>query len=252
MKIDAILKTEFASRMANPNIKLRPNLSRNAVSDVKKYKQVNFQGKIPGGIKSTGIKLIASISEKYVQFANKAKTTVLGWIASISEKSIIFEEERWNIALTAIGTGLVAPLMIAKNPLAKDKDKDSKYYMAIRQPISAILAVVAQLGICKQSNKYIDKLARSGQLKKYDLSIFKNCKNADERSKIFGALNSIEKVATQLKIDKLNVFKDKVGVLLALMTIPITCTILNWAHPRFIEVFFPELAKDKTTKKEVK
>ncbi len=230
MKIDGIQKIELALNTGKPFAKATSTTGRKTVPNTLSANQVSF-----GGIISP-----------------KAKTTVLRWIATISEKSAEFAGENWNIIITALGTGIVAPLMIAKNPLAKDNDKESKYYMALRQPISAILAVVAQLGTCIGIGRYIQNMAQNGELKNFDLTVLKGCKNTSERNVITGNLKGAEKAAIELTRKRLKVFKDRIGFVLALMTIPITCTILNWAHPRFVEVFFPDLAKDKAPKKEVK
>ncbi len=209
MKIDRVLKTEYIPRIVNPVKKGVP-------------KRVSFQGGFTNAVKKRGTSWITSISYRFAELAG----------------------ENWNIIITAIGTGLVAPLMIAKNPFTKD-DKDSKYYMAIRQPISAVLAVVAQLGVCLQVGKYIDKLAQNGELKNFDLKVLEGCKNKLERAKRLDTLSPAAKKTADITLERLNVFKDRTGFLLAVLTIPVTCTILNWAHPRFIELFFPELAKDK-------
>ncbi len=230
MKIDGVKKIELALNTGKPCLKTSFKQGKNTVSPALSGKQVSFHGRIPAGIKKTG----------------------LGWIATISEASARFASENWNIIITAFGTGLVAPLMIAKNPLAKDNDTASKYYMALRQPISAVLAVAAQLGTCVGIGKYIQNMAQNGELKNFDLTVMRGCKNALERSARLDNLNGAEKAAAELTMKRLKVFKDRIGFVIALMTIPVTCTILNWAHPRFIEVFFPDLAKDKASNKEVK
>ena len=68
-----------------------------------------------------------------------------------------------GILLTAVGTGLVAPIFIGFNPFvsapkgATEKEKkdveNTKQYTAMRQPVSAALAILFQAGV----QKYIDK-----------------------------------------------------------------------------------------------
>lgn len=72
-----------------------------------------------------------------------------------------------SIAITAAGTGAVAPIFIAFNPFVKaPKDatpeqkqevKNNKAYTAMRQPISAVLAAIFQIGALKPIDKYLDK-----------------------------------------------------------------------------------------------
>jgi len=68
-----------------------------------------------------------------------------------------------GILLTALGTGAVAPIFIGFNPFVKPKKdatpqekedlKNTKLYTAMRQPISAALAILFQASV----QKYIDK-----------------------------------------------------------------------------------------------
>lgn len=68
-----------------------------------------------------------------------------------------------GILITAIGTGLVAPIFIAFNPLS-DKDEDTKKYTALRQPVSAVLAILIQLGLLKPLGAIYDILSNEGKL----------------------------------------------------------------------------------------
>ncbi|MDD3149272.1 MAG: hypothetical protein PHV68_00410 [Candidatus Gastranaerophilales bacterium] len=77
--------------------------------------------------------------------------------------------EIMSILVTAVGTAFVAPLFIAFNPLSKE-DKETTIYSALRQPISAVIAVATQVGINKKFNNWIDKLASEGKLDKADLT----------------------------------------------------------------------------------
>ncbi len=61
-----------------------------------------------------------------------------------------------NTLVTAVGTSVVAPIFIAGNPFSKE-EKETKWYSALRQPISAIIAVVFQLYV---NNKFNDWMAR--------------------------------------------------------------------------------------------
>lgn len=72
--------------------------------------------------------------------------------------------EALNTLVTGIGTAFVAPIFIVFNPFTKE-DKETRKYSAWRQPISAVLAVAAQLFINNKFNHMMDWLASTGQLK---------------------------------------------------------------------------------------
>ena len=84
------------------------------------------------------------------------------------EKLAWMKGEFGGVAMTALGTGLVAPWPIAYNPFVKAKEgateaekedlKNTKYYTAWRQPISAVLAAIFQLGALAPIDKFLDYL----------------------------------------------------------------------------------------------
>lgn len=75
-----------------------------------------------------------------------------------------------NTVVTAVGTSVVAPIFIAGNPLSKE-DKETKWYSAMRQPISAVIALVFQLYVNKVFNDYMAKSASTGRFgEMFDLS----------------------------------------------------------------------------------
>ena len=73
-----------------------------------------------------------------------------------------------SAVITALGTAFIAPIFIAFNPLSKEDD-DTKKYSALRQPISAVIAVITQISVNLKFDKWIDKLARSGELTSINL-----------------------------------------------------------------------------------
>ena len=79
--------------------------------------------------------------------------------------------EALNILVTAVGTAIICPIFIAFNPFSKE-NKNTKAYSAWRQPISAIIAVAAQLTITKWFNNWISK---EQLLKMKDHAIILNC-----------------------------------------------------------------------------
>lgn len=79
--------------------------------------------------------------------------------------------EASNILINAMGTGLVAPIFIAFNPISKT-DKDTKTYSALRQPISAVLSVVTQAGLVIPFDMLLNNMANKGKLgAAYDLRV---------------------------------------------------------------------------------
>ncbi|OGI00712.1 MAG: hypothetical protein A2Y25_11600 [Candidatus Melainabacteria bacterium GWF2_37_15] len=214
--------------------------------------------------------------------------------------------------INAVGTALVAPIFIAYNPIAKE-DKETRVYSAWRQPVSAVLAVLTQVGINVPFTKYLNKRASEGRLGSFfDLSIkhdsnyllaqakkegikFANKDMADDyidkihveqfrkevRKKTKAILNDPEKYTRifkntlapseqrkmeyfgisvaeeakkitikQIKQVEKNVkgLKVVLGLGLSLLTLPPTCSLLNWAYPRFMEIIFPEKCKSQKLK----
>ena len=71
-----------------------------------------------------------------------------------------------NATIAAIGTGIIAPLVIMVSPGKGDKkDKDKKFFQAIRQPLSAGLALAFQVPATFAVNAYINKLAYKDKIK---------------------------------------------------------------------------------------
>ena len=65
-----------------------------------------------------------------------------------------------NAIIAAIGTGIIAPFVILVSPGKGDKnDKDKKKLQALRQPLSAVLALSFQLPATRLVNKGINYLA---------------------------------------------------------------------------------------------
>ncbi len=79
-----------------------------------------------------------------------------------------------NIIINALGTGLVAPIFIKWNPLSKT-DEDTRTYSAWRQPVSAVLTVLTQVGITIPFNRMISRRANSGVYDtEYNMTLFQD------------------------------------------------------------------------------
>ena len=121
---------------------------------------VSFQKGLPEQITD-------SLADKKILMFMKEK---LGWIKG----------EIGGVAMTAIGTGLVAPWPIAFNPFVKAKEgasaeekrevRNTKIYTAMRQPISAVLAAIFQIGALKPIDRYLDQLYNNPETaKRFDV-----------------------------------------------------------------------------------
>lgn len=171
-----------------------------------------------------------------------------------------------NILITGAGTGIIAPVLISKNPMTKNEDKDTKTYAAWRQPVSAVIAVVTQVGINIQVRKIIQKLAAAGKLgEKLDTRVAKKLMvqveeikdkySNEEVTKAAGkTVSEISKQIDSLKgradeiTSRVSKFRDLISIGIALATLPFACGLLNWVYPKFMNAFFPELSKKKQTK----
>ena len=92
------------------------------------------------------------------------KTKVnMPWFINFMDKLRVLKGETGGIIINALGTGLVAPIFIAYNPLSK-ADEDTKKYTAMRQPVSAVLAILIQAGLTKPLGDFYDYLSNTGKL----------------------------------------------------------------------------------------
>ena len=66
-----------------------------------------------------------------------------------------------NTTVTAVGTAAVAPVFIIANPMSNE-DAETRWYTAMRQPISAVIAFLTQLFVNKQFNNFMDKAGSTG------------------------------------------------------------------------------------------
>lgn len=112
-----------------------------------------------------------SMNDKILE--NLANRKVLDFMR---EKLDWMKGEFGGVAMTALGTGLVAPWPIAFNPFVKAKEgateaekedvKNTKYYTAWRQPISAVLAAIFQLSALKPIDKLLDYMYNTPEIAK--------------------------------------------------------------------------------------
>lgn len=112
-----------------------------------------------------------------------------------------------NIIINALGTGLVAPIFIKWNPLSKT-DADTREYSAWRQPVSAILAVVTQVGVTIPFNRMIDKLSNNGYYdENYNKTLFQDKSYIEKiikRNYPYASKKQINEMVTQKMTDQQN------------------------------------------------
>lgn len=127
----------------------------------------NFSGSLTGITPE-----IASDTDKLVEFLLKNKKA-----RAFINKFKSWQGELGGIMITAIGTGLIAPLSIAFNPFVKSKPNateeekkeldNTKKYTAMRQPISAALAILFQAGALKPIDKIVNEMTNSPDAKRF-------------------------------------------------------------------------------------
>lgn len=171
--------------------------------------------------------------------------------------------ENLNNTVTAVGTAFVAPVFIRFNPLS-DEDPKIKSYSALRQPLSAVLALGVQLPVMTAYNYLLDKWAASGKVRRIDLSakppesVLKSYAKsiyeqelrefyaagntpADLDAKFFKGRNKKEYIEDLINDARNNIFyaqKDKMRTA-AKMDKPITTSVLKDADGKVIDWFHP-------------
>lgn len=133
--------------------------------------QMSFKG-------NAGAKAADEAAKKASKFiADEASKAVNGELPKGLKKVCKFlsdnDGEVQNQVINAVFTTTLAPLMIWKNPFSKKSEKD-KAYSALRQPISAAIAVSGGLAATLGVNKGLDKLANEGYIKSLDLRMNPN------------------------------------------------------------------------------
>jgi len=132
--------------------------------------QVNNVVSFKGG---NEIKAASAVAESCISITEKHKATkelqkklveMMPLPIRLLKKMEYFVGEVPNIIINAVGTGLVAPIFIKYNCLSKTDD-DTRSYSALRQPISAALAVITQAGVVIPVNAFISKMSNEGRYK---------------------------------------------------------------------------------------
>lgn len=86
------------------------------------------------------------------------------WLQNLGLNKGEIQAQKINAAFTCT----LAPLMIAFNPFSK-KPKEDKEYLALRQPISAGIAIAGGIGMTMPINNYLNKLVSEGYIPSIDM-----------------------------------------------------------------------------------
>lgn len=113
-----------------------------------------------------------------------------------------YSGEAFNIGVNAVGTAAVAPVFIAYNPLSKT-DEETKKYSALRQPISAILAIVTQAGLVIPWNRLLDNWNNKGMTGQfYDQRAFQDKSFLMKQAKKANPTKSKKELAEIVKVQQ--------------------------------------------------
>lgn len=143
-------------------VKNNPDLNHGVVNTNLLSKNSPMDSTSFTGSGKAAVSLMDAIKSKFFELFPKRERS---WINFINRfKSL--EGEKGGIVITAIGTGFVAPIPIAFNPFVKAKSdateeeknevNRTKAYTAMRQPISAALAILLQTPILKYIDRTLD------------------------------------------------------------------------------------------------
>lgn len=128
------------------------------------YKAPNFKG--AGTIAKTAEELAVEAYSKNIDSS-------LGWIGKLTSYLNKNDGEVQNQLGNALFTSTLAPVVIAYNPLS-DEDPNIKKYSAVRQPLSAVLAIAFGLGITMPADNFVENLANKGYIPTIDLRMQEN------------------------------------------------------------------------------
>ena len=185
MKVD-IVNQNYQARAITPNLKAKST-----------KKSPNFTGMSSKQIEKEMMNMLHH--KKAIEFMKSFE-----WLKG----------EIGGILLTALGTGLVAPIFIGFNPFvsapknATEKEKEdvenTKQYTAMRQPVSAALAILFQAGVQKYIDKGLDAVFNNPKYsKKARLNLDQQVINTDSYIK-----NKIKKEMAEEGLEKPSLIKS--------------------------------------------
>ena len=122
------------------------------------YRQ-SFSSAVPKDVDKFNEKIAKGVAEEVSKNLGPVKKVIHNISMKLDETS----GEVQTQVVNAIFTTTLAPLMIAYNPFSKG-DEDTKKYSAMRQPISAGIAITAGFGMTAAINKFMSTLGSEGHL----------------------------------------------------------------------------------------
>ncbi|MDD3436111.1 MAG: hypothetical protein PHC64_03055 [Candidatus Gastranaerophilales bacterium] len=115
-------------------------------------------------------------TETVKKAADVFENAIMGSFNKLLKRLADNDGEIQSQLINAVFTTTLAPLVIAFNPFSKktgdvEEDKRTKKYAALRQPISAIIAIAGGVGMTKPINDYLDKLGSEGFIPSIDMRV---------------------------------------------------------------------------------
>lgn len=177
--------------------KIQQNYSNLRKTNSQSYSNVSFQR---GSMRD---QITSSLPAKHV----------IKWMKSLEW----LKGEIGGILITAIGTGTVAPLFIGFNPFVKapkgateeqkEDLKNTKQYTAMRQPISAILAILFQVSALGPIDKFLNKIFNNEKYSKH-LDIHVDLSEINDKSVVKAAVKKQMKEENIKKTSWTKIFTD--------------------------------------------
>lgn len=106
---------------------------------------------------------------------------IKGWLSTATQFLQKNKGELQSQGINAFFTFFLSPIFIAFNPFSREDDK-TKQYTALRQPISAINALLVSVPLTMLINQHTEKIASEGAIKDLDLRV---CPDKNYLEKIY-------------------------------------------------------------------
>lgn len=148
----------------------------------------NFASKQSFGAEVPEFTLPSGLQKNITKAVEAKITKKLGFIGRVHQFLADTQGEVQNQLVNALFTTTLAPFWIAFNPFTKDKSKEDKYYLSLRQPVSAIIAVTGGLAMTLGLNDYMAARYHDGSHKGIDL---RPAPNKDYLKRMFKKANGI-------------------------------------------------------------
>lgn len=175
-----------------------------SVSNIQNVSFTSAGAQVADAVKSCNIAAKYHAEKNVIKGIEKLMPKGVGWMNMFKH----WNGEPYATLINAIGTGLVAPVFIRYNFLSKT-DEDTRTYSALRQPISAVLAILTQVGITVPFSKAIDNMCNNGKFSdsKYNKSQYQDIKYHEKVIKDTNPtlsseiVDNLKKANPKLKID---------------------------------------------------